>query len=120
MKIDGEYQLIDHEGNPKGGSSKEPIQNPAAGLRIRFTSEQFLGGPYESYIPRTRTWGNIGKAAEAVVTTVSKWNEERQMDLCHYSFTVTGSDPRAVATQIEIVKNRLGVSEIPQRLPPHI
>ncbi len=120
MKIDGEYQLIDDKGNPSGDSSKEPIQNPTAGLKIRFTSEQFLGDQFESTIPETRVWGNIKNGAEAVVTTISKWNKERQMDLCLYSFTVTGSNPRVVETLIEIVKSRLGVSEKPQRLPPLI
>lgn len=108
MIIDGEYQLIDDKGNPKGDSSKEPIlQNPLSGLEIRFTSEQFTGRHFDLIIPETRIWGNRDKGIEATVFTSC----DKQTNLCLHSFVVIGRDPRVVENQIKLVKRRLGVEE---------
>lgn len=114
MKINGEYQLIDNKGNPIGSVSKEPIlQNTVPGQKIRFTSVNFTGSRYNPNIPPIRIWGNKEKGAEARVVT----SREKQTDFCRHYFTITGSDPLAVETQIEIVKRRLGVGEKPERPP---
>lgn len=117
MKIGGAYQLVDGKGKPLGGLSKEPIlQSQVSGLMVRFTSDTFTGGPYNCDIPPIRIWGDEQKGAEAVITTDWEWSEERKMDLCLYSYVVTGSNPQAVETQRAIVEYRLGVGEKPANL----
>lgn len=112
IKIDGLYQLLDHKDNLIGDTSKEPIQNSIPGLKIRFTSVQFVGDSYESNIPQTRIWGNRDTGAEATVFTSC----DKQTNLCLHSFVVIGRDPQAVENQIKMVKRRLGVGEKPEGL----